>query len=79
MGRITALLLLFAHISRADVNNNIKEYDLLKAKATEVEQRKHYSRVVISSGNTKTECLTVDHSGVIVTAKRANTINPQEG
>ena len=79
MGCIAALLLLLAHTSSADINNNVKEHDLLKAKATEVEQRKHESRVVITSGNAKTECLTVEQSGVIVTAQRTNTINPQEG
>jgi len=51
----------------------------LEGLAIEVQQQKFESRVVISSGNAKTECLTVDHAGVVVTAQRTNTINPQEG
>jgi len=72
-------LLLFMRISEADVNNNIKESNLLEAKSIEVFQRKLKSIVVIASGTDKSDCLTVDYSGVIVTAQRPNTINPKEG
>ena len=78
-GYTVALFLLCAYISRADINQNIKESDLLNYKAIEVSQRKFQSRVVIPSSNAKTECLTVDYAGVIVTAQRTNTVNPKEG
>ena len=74
-----ASLLLFMRISEADVNKNIKESNLLEAKSIEVFQRKLKSIVVKASGTDKSDCLTVDYSGVIVTAQRPNTINPKEG